>query len=185
MENKYRRLPLSVIDINDGQINGLQRNPRSWTYDDVERIKASIEETPELLDARGIIVVPYRDRYVALGGNLRLTALRSLGWKDVNCYILPEDTPVSKMREIVIKDNGSFGDWDFSKLNTEWAECPLSAWGVPEYFDTSNDLEEEEDLRYVLSVEMTEDEYMFVKDRLGMFGKTSEEGLLNLIQGGR
>ena len=48
---------LEVIDIeklrsNSGQIEGLPANPRKWDANDVKRLAKSIEETPELLEAR-------------------------------------------------------------------------------------------------------------------------------------
>ena len=38
---------------------------------------------------------------------------------------------IEKLREIVIKDNGSFGAWDFDMLANEWDDLPLADWGVP------------------------------------------------------
>ena len=95
-------------------------NPRKWSEEELENLKKSIVETPELLEARGIIVVPNNEKYVVLGGNMRLAALRSLGWTDIPCIVLPENTPAEKLREIVIKDNGSFGEWDTSMLAADW-----------------------------------------------------------------
>jgi DNA modification methylase len=34
------------------------------------------------------------------------------------------------LKEIVIKDNGSFGDWDMDMLANEWDDLPLKEWGV-------------------------------------------------------
>ena len=62
---------------------------------------------------------------------MRLTACKQLGHKDVDCVVLDEDTSAEKLREIVIKDNGSFGAWDFDMLANEWDDLPLSDWGVP------------------------------------------------------
>ena len=61
---------------------------------------------------------------------MRLAALRSLGWTDIPCIVLPESTPADKLREIVIKDNGSFGEWDTSMLAADWSDLPLDSWGV-------------------------------------------------------
>jgi hypothetical protein len=38
---------------------------------------------------------------------------------------------MEKLREIVIKDNGAFGSWDYDMLANEWDDLPLSDWGVP------------------------------------------------------
>ena len=124
---------INQIDQNKGQIAGLPANPRQWTRDDVERLARSIEETPELLDARPLITIPHGGRQVVLGGNLRLAALKRLGRKEAPVYVLPEDTPSDKLREIVVKDNGAFGSWDFDMLANEWDDLPLLDWGVPSW----------------------------------------------------
>lgn len=128
---EHKRIKLTKLVQNNGQIEGVPKNPRQWTKDDVERLKRSIEETPELLEARGCIVYPLGDKFVVLGGNMRLTACRQLGYKEIPCIVLDADTSVDKLREIVIKDNGSFGAWDFDMLANEWDDLPLADWGVP------------------------------------------------------
>lgn len=125
------KIDIKKIAQNTGQIAGLPANPRQWKKADVERLAKSIEETPELLEARPIIVMPHEGKYIVLGGNLRLAALKHLGRKDVPVYVLPEDTPIDKQKEIIIKDNGAFGAWDFDMLANEWDDLPLTDWGVP------------------------------------------------------
>lgn len=63
-----RKIKISQLHINKGQIPGLPSNPRQWTKDDMDRLKKSIEETPELLEARGAIVYPWG------GGNISSSA---------------------------------------------------------------------------------------------------------------
>lgn len=130
MDIRTQKIKESLLDPNDGQIEGLPSNPRKWSEEELENLKKSIVETPELLEARGIIVVPNNEKYVVLGGNMRLAALRSLGWIDIPCIVLPGNTPAEKLREIVIKDNGSFGEWDTSMLAADWSDLPLDSWGV-------------------------------------------------------
>ena len=130
MDIRTQKIKESLLDPNDGQLEGLPSNPRKWSEEELENLKKSILETPELLEARGIIVVPNNGRYIVLGGNMRLAALRSLGWTDIPCIVLSENTPAEKLREIVIKDNGSFGEWDTSMLAADWSDLPLDSWGV-------------------------------------------------------
>ena len=134
---------LEVIDIeklrsNSGQIEGLPANPRKWDADDVKRLAKSIEETPELLEARPPIVVPQNGCYVVLGGNMRLEACRYLDYGEMPCVVMDEGTPIETLQQIVVKDNGSFGEWDSVKLKKEWADLPLPDWGVPEIEETIN-----------------------------------------------
>lgn len=213
MENKgWKNLPLSVLQMNEGQINDLPRNPRTWTYDDIERLKKSIEETPELLDARGLIVVEWKAVYVVIGGNMRYTALKALGRNEAPCYILPADTPISKLKEIVVKDNGSFGDWDLDMLKADWNNTPFVDWGIiiPDFAQNpySNELFDDGCINYsnegdngdngdilneqnseltLFEVVLSADEFMFVKDYLTYAGTvgTIESGLLKLIEYGK
>ena len=153
------QVEIRKLEPNQGQIPGLPSNPRKWEQEDVERLAASIEETPELLDARPLIAIACGDSYVVLGGNLRLAALRQLNKESAPVYILPADTPTDKLKEIVIKDNGSFGSWDFDSLNsTEWDGLPLGDWGVPDWGDDV--VEEETDE----AVEAKEDDFDEGKD---------------------
>lgn len=122
-------MPLSEIELNSGQIEGLPANPRQWTLSDVERLAASLEETPELLEMRCPIVVSYEGKYVTLGGNLRIAAARHNKVESLPCFVL-EGATIQKMKEIVIKDNGSFGKWDWDSLANEWEGEELVEWGV-------------------------------------------------------
>ena len=127
---KTERIRISDVELNTGQVPGLPSNPREWTREELNRLKKSIKETPELLEARGVIVYPHGEKFVVLGGNMRLAAARELKMEEVPCIVVPEDTPVEKLKEIVIKDNGSFGSWDFDALGNEWDDLPLTEWGL-------------------------------------------------------
>jgi hypothetical protein len=124
-------LPIESVEQNTGQIEGLPSNPRQWTQTDINRLAKSLEETPELFEARPLIVYPHADKYVILGGNLRYEGAKKNGMKDVPAHILDAELDIDKLKEIVIKDNGSFGDWDVDMLANEWDDLPLSDWGVP------------------------------------------------------
>lgn len=136
-----QRLPIELLQFNEGQIPGLPANPRQWTRDDVEKLARSLEETPELFEARPIIVIPYKGYYIVLGGNMRLAASRENNYTDVPCYVLPETTPLEKLKEIVIKDNSSFGAWDYDELGNNWDDLPLTDWGVPAWDTTGEDVD--------------------------------------------
>ena len=125
------KIKCSKLVMNEGQIDGLPINPRQWKKDDIERLARSLQETPELFEMRPCIVYPLGAKYIVLGGNMRLTAARSLKLTEVPCVIVPEGTPTDKLKEIVIKDNGSFGEWDYDELANAWDDLPLTDWGVP------------------------------------------------------
>ena len=142
METK--RIKLTDLEPNLGQIEGLPINPRQWTQTDVDKIAKSLKETPELFDARPLLVIPHDGKYVILGGNLRFEGCKKNGVKDAPCYIFPETTPIDKLKELVIKDNGAFGAWDFDMLANEWDNLPLTDWGVPAWDTTNLDVDEPE-----------------------------------------
>lgn len=139
-------IDVRFLELNVGQMDGLPKNPRQWTEKELKSLAQSLEDTPELFNARPVLAYEYTDgKLIVLGGNMRLTAAKSvLGWSSVPTYVFPMDTPLDKLREIVIKDNGAFGAWDFDMLANEWDDLPLSAWGVPAW-NTEPTAEKEHD----------------------------------------
>ena len=95
------RIRLADLEMNRGQVAGLPSNPRQWGKKELQDLVQSIKETPELLEARGLIVYPHEDKYIILGGNMRFSALREMNAVDAPCYVLPADTELEKLREIV------------------------------------------------------------------------------------
>ena len=141
MIKESTRMKVADLDPNEGQLGWLPKNPRQWTKEDIDRTKRSIQEDPDFLEDRPLLVCPGPSgRYVVFGGNLRLTAARALKMKDVPviCYNLDvmgpeEDTIRETIKRRAMKDNGSFGSWDFDQLANEWDDLPLPDWGVPSW----------------------------------------------------
>ena len=134
---RFERIPLAQLEPNVGQIPGLPANPRQWTDAEVRKLARSMKQTPQLAEARGCIVYPLGGSFVILGGNLRRQAAETLGWSDLMCAVMSEDTPAKVLREIVIKDNSSFGEWDLQALRKDWADAPLPEWGVDATWDVA------------------------------------------------
>lgn len=94
-------------------------------------MKKSIQDSPEMLELRELIVYPYPEgRFVVVCGNLRLRASRELGYKKLPCKILGKDTPPKKLREYASKDNVSFGENDKDIIENEWDKSELQDWGM-------------------------------------------------------
>src|SRR5574344_209278 len=125
------KLLIKYLEVNRGQIEGLPANPRQWSKDDVMKLANSLVQTPELFEMRPCIVYPFGKKYIILGGNMRYQASKQNLAVDVPCIIVPKETSIEKLKEIVIKDNGSFGAWDFDELANRWDDLPLTDWGVP------------------------------------------------------
>ena len=67
---KITEIDVSLISTNKGQVEGLPRNPRIIKKERYEITKKSIEESPEMLELREIIVVEYMpEKYVVVCGN--------------------------------------------------------------------------------------------------------------------
>lgn len=171
------KLKTSELQPNIGQVPGLPINPRQWTKSDVDKIAASLSETPELFEARPLLVYPHEGQYVILGGNLRFEGARQNKMKEVPAIIFPEETPAEKLKEVVIKDNGAFGAWDFDSLANEWGDLPLTDWGVPawdSYDDTpepKKDLSDELDFKFRLEITFDSE-----TDQEALFNELTERG---------
>lgn len=127
---KIEHIPLDRLQMNEGQLPWLPRNPRQWTQPQIDRLKRSIQETPDLLEARGLIVFPCGKAFIVIGGNMRLVALAQLGFQEAPCFILPKTTDHEKVKQIVLKDNGGFGSWNAALLSLEWADIDLKSLGI-------------------------------------------------------
>lgn len=127
---KTMKIKLSELESNKGQIEGLPKNPRKWEKKELDLLKRSMDDTPELTEARGCVVIKNGKKYVILGGNMRYAAAKALGWEEISCHVLPQDTPVEELKAIVIKDNGSFGQWNWDELANSWEDMDLVGSGV-------------------------------------------------------
>lgn len=97
-------IQVCLLDFNKGQLTGLPKNPRFFRDYRFEAMKKSIQDSPEMLELRELIVFPYNDgRYIVVCGNLRLRACKELGYKELPCKILAPDTPVKKLRNMPLK----------------------------------------------------------------------------------
>lgn len=128
-ETNVKMLPIGQLVTNDGQIEGVPANPRQINKADFEKLKSSLRAN-DLTGVMPLKVYPKGEQYVVLGGNMRLRALQELGAAEVSCIVLPENTDVETLREVVIVDNSTFGEWDNDMLANEWDVQELSDWGV-------------------------------------------------------
>lgn len=123
-------IKISQIEVNKGQIEGLPKNPRFVKDEKFMKLVKSIEENPEMLGYRELLVYPHDGKYVVIGGNMRLRACKQLGYKEVPCKVLPQDATIEQLKAYTIKDNSGFGEWDFDLLVNEWDVNDLNDWGV-------------------------------------------------------
>lgn len=115
--------------MNLSEITKNPANPRLIKDDKFARLKNSIQEFPQMMTLRPIVV---DDQGVVLGGNMRLEALKALGYKEIpdEWVKRAEELTEEQKREFIIKDNNSFGEYDWDLLANDWSDLPLSEWGV-------------------------------------------------------
>ena len=101
-------------------------NPRLVNVAKFEKLKQSITDFPQMLKLRPIVID--NDGFI-LGGNMRYKALIELGHKQVHVIKADELTEEQK-KEFIVKDNLSFGDWNFDILANEWDSVELEDWGL-------------------------------------------------------
>lgn len=129
MEN-IQEIKISKLEVNKGQIEGLPKNPRFIRDDRYKALVKSIEDAPEMMWLRELIVVEHGNKFVVVGGNMRFRACKELGWKSVPSKVLPADTPPKKLREYARKDNIAFGEDDWDLTANEWDAEELQDWGM-------------------------------------------------------
>ena len=124
------KIELSKLQPNEGQIEGLPANPRKINEAKLEKLKKSLQDNPEMLELRELLVFFYDEKYVIIAGNMRYRAALDLGIKSLPCKIIPPETPVEKLKAYTVKDNVGFGDWDFDMLTSNWDTEQLGDWGL-------------------------------------------------------
>ena len=136
-------IPLSKLEENKGQIEGVPRNPRVVKDANFKKLVKSIQEDTEFLSLNCLHVFQQGKKYVVCNGNMRLKACRELGLKVVPCKVIPPDTTVEKLKRYIMKDNIDAGEWDWDAIHEEWDTAQLDDWGVdvPEWGTNGEDEE--------------------------------------------
>jgi len=128
-----------------------QDNPRFIKDEKFERLVKSIQDFPEMLEKRPLVI---DEDNVVLGGNMRLKALKKLKYKEVP-VIIAEGWTEEQKREFIIKDNVGFGSWDFDDLQSNWDADDLEDWGLDVWKTENEDIDysvlDDEDLTNELS----------------------------------
>ena len=133
--SNHKTIKISEIKLNPN-------NPRLIKDDKFKKLVKSIQDFPEMLDIRPIVV---NSDMIILGGNMRFKACKEAGLKEIP-VIVADNLTEEQQREFLIKDNTSGGEWDFEMLANEWDVEQLEEWGLDiPAFETDEVLEAEED----------------------------------------
>lgn len=198
MLKETKTLKVYQLRNNLGQVEGLPKNPRVIKDEKFARLKQSIQDNPDMLKIKELVVLPFKEKgehqsqqiYLVIGGNMRLHALKDLGVTDVVCKVLKEDTSVEDLKKIVILDNASFGSYDYDSLANDWESDMLEAMGMDlwhnlqqlEDIDSvdSQDPQEKPTRKIVLKV--TSQQHTEISDFLFSHGESLEDGMLAVME---
>jgi hypothetical protein len=115
---------MEIIPIQDLKEN--PNNPRKIDQVKLEKLVKSILEFPEMLDKRPLVI---DENNIVLGGNMRLKALSIAGISEVP-VIYAVGWSDDQKRQFLIKDNLSYGEWDYDIINSEFDISELGDWGM-------------------------------------------------------
>ena len=121
------------------KVKGNPDNPRIIKNDKFKKLVKSIQEFPEMLKLRPIVV---DEDMIVLGGNMRLKASKEAGLKEVWIEIAEGLTEEQK-KEFIVKDNVGFGEWEWDILANEWDSVQLAEWGLDVWQNEDDKVESE------------------------------------------
>jgi site-specific DNA-methyltransferase (adenine-specific) len=134
---------MQVSKVKISEVKNNPKNPRLIKDDKFRKLVKSIQEFPQMLELRPIVV---DENNIVLGGNMRLKACKEAGMKEV--YIVKAENLTELQKdEFIVKDNVGFGEWDWDMLANEWDAEKLDEWGLdlPVDLSVQEVLEAEED----------------------------------------
>jgi hypothetical protein len=122
------------------QVKSNPNNPRLIKDAKFKKLVKSIQEFPEMLELRPIVV---DENMIVLGGNMRLKACIEAELKEV--WIEVANLTEQQKKEFTIKDNVGFGEWEWDMLANEWDSVQLAEWGL-DVWQNEDDIEDIEEV---------------------------------------
>lgn len=163
-------------------------NPRLIKDDKFKKLVKSIEEFPKMMELRPMVI---DENSIVLGGNMRLKALKELGYKEVpDAWVKSaKDLTPDEIRRFIIADNVGFGEHDWELLANEWNAEQLADWGLDianyesiDYSDRNEEIDiDAMDTDMVIKLKYSEDEYSIVKGQLLKLAATPEAAVWKLL----
>ena len=139
-------------------------NPRVIRDAKFKQLVRSIQEFPEMLELRPIVV---NEDMITLGGNMRLRACIEAGLTDVP-VVIAKGLTEEQQQEFIIKDNVGFGEWDWDDLANNWDEANLKLWGLDFPMFNEAEISDEQDTQPFIkvSIEATNDTFIEMNEKL-------------------
>ena len=129
------------LEVKIEELTPTAKNPRKISKKDLEVLKKSLREFPEMKQIRKVVV---DENMRILGGHQRVKALEAIGEKTVPVLQVIGLTEEQK-DEFIIKDNIANGEWDMDKLAEEWDAEKLGEWGLDEFKPLKDIVEDDPD----------------------------------------
>jgi len=121
-----------------------------------------------MLEVRPLVVA----EGVVIGGNMRLLAMKDLGYREVSVIDVTEWTQ-EKRDQFMIKDNLSFGDWDYDLLANEWNIDDLTDWGMDLWDTEVEEMQTEEDTFLKgIKIDFVDNDYDTANELIGALKKS-------------
>ena len=117
---------MQVKKVKISEVKTNPKNPRLIKDDKFKKLVKSIQEFPQMLELRPIVV---DENNIVLGGNMRLKACLEVGVKEI-FIVQAENLTEQQKDEFIVKDNVGFGEWDWDLLANEWDTDKLTEWGL-------------------------------------------------------
>lgn len=114
------KFDIALVDNNTGQIPGVPENPREMSEMEYKKLLKSLQRDSRYTAISELKLYPYEGRWIAIGGNMRLQAMKELGWTTVIGKPIPADTDTETLTRWILLDNANFGKWDFDKLANQF-----------------------------------------------------------------
>ncbi len=118
---KKQELNMKLADIKPNP-----KNPRLIRDSNFRTLCKSLQDFPEMLQAREIVI---DEDNIILGGNMRYKALKQIDVKQVPVIKVSGLTDEQK-DEFIIKDNVNYGVWDWDILANDYDPATLKEYGL-------------------------------------------------------
>lgn len=151
-----------------------ENNPRGITEQKLLKLKKSIVDFERMMEIRPIIV---DETNIIISGNQRFRALKEMGYIEIPDKWIKQITNFTEKekKELLIKDNLAFGEWDWVMLKDNWDTTSLENWGLDTPFSGglfNKDIKQEEkeiDTTYKVIITFNdEEEYEKFKEHTGL-----------------
>lgn len=177
---------MNPTKINISAIQENPNNPRNITDEQFEKLCDSLRQFPEMMELRPLVVREVSPgKYMPLGGNMRHRAAKAIGWKDI-WAIVANDLTAEQAREFMLKDNISYGEWDWPAITAYWPEAPDWGLTIPEMkFEDPEVHEDDFKIPTKIKTDLKPGDMLEIGPHRLICGDSTQEEPLQLLMAGR